>query len=128
MTSTARNSHDQQPGRHDMNKHQRTACRTAAQEQHAAGEAAHRRPPGDPAAACQPARASGTDGEPARYRCQQCGGINTTTGTICDQCTAGLLAGQFIFAHRCEQCGQPAGIAGRYCSGCLPSGPAAPRH
>jgi len=60
MTSTAatRISHDQPPGRSDMDEHQReehlrTACRAADQEWRAAGEAAHRPSPEDLAAACQ---------------------------------------------------------------------------
>jgi hypothetical protein len=63
MTSTAatRTSHDQQPGRSDMDEHQRgeylrTACSAADQEWRAAGEAAHRPPPEDPDAARQRAR------------------------------------------------------------------------
>jgi hypothetical protein len=63
MTSTTATSisHDQQPGRSDMDKHQReehlrTACRVAGQERRAAGEAAHRPSPEDLAAACQRAR------------------------------------------------------------------------
>jgi hypothetical protein len=63
MTSTAatRISHDQQPGRSDMDEHQReehlqTACRAAGQERRTAGEAAHRPSPEDPAAARQRAR------------------------------------------------------------------------
>ena len=63
MTSTAatRISHDQQPGRSDMDEHQRdeylrTACRAAGQERRAAGEAAHRPSPEDLAAACDRAR------------------------------------------------------------------------
>jgi hypothetical protein len=78
-------------------------------------------------ATARPPAATDTDGQPAVTRCQQCGGTNTTTGTICDQCTRGLLAGQFAFPHRCEHCGQPTDIAGRYCSRCLPSGPGAAR-
>jgi len=61
----------------------------------------------------QPAAAD-TGSRPAVTRCQQCGGVSTTTGTICGQCTQGLLAGQSAFPHRCEQRGTPAGIAGRY--------------
>jgi hypothetical protein len=63
MTSTAatRNSHDQQPGKSDMDEHQRkehlrTAYRAADQEWRAAGEAAHRLSPEDLDAACQRAR------------------------------------------------------------------------
>ena len=54
MTSTAatRISHDQQPGRSDMDEHQReeylrTACRAADQEWRAVNEAAHRPSPED---------------------------------------------------------------------------------
>ena len=80
MTGTAatRNSHDQQPGRSDMNEHQRdehlrTARRAAGQERRAASEAAHRPPPEDPGAACQRApdaalaalTGAGLDGEEA---------------------------------------------------------------
>lgn len=70
----------------------------------------------------QPAAAD-AGSRPAPTRCQQCGGVSTNTGTICDQCTQGLLSGQSAFPHRREQCGQPAGIAGRYCSRCLPASP-----
>ena len=63
MTSTTatRTSHDQQPGRSDMNEHQReehlrTAYRAAGQERRAASEAAHRPSPEDLDAACQRAR------------------------------------------------------------------------
>jgi hypothetical protein len=63
MTSTAatRNSHDQQPGRSDMNERQReeylrTAYRAADQEWRAVNEAAHRPSPEDLDAACQRAR------------------------------------------------------------------------
>jgi hypothetical protein len=70
MTGTApRTSHDQQPGKNDMNEHLRTACRAADQEQRAAGEAAHPSPE-DLGAACQRARdaalaGAGLDGEEA---------------------------------------------------------------
>jgi hypothetical protein len=70
-----------------------------------------------------PATASpghGANKEPAGNPCQQCGGINATTGTICERCIQGLLAGQFAVSHRCERCDQPTDIAGRYCSQCLP--------
>ena len=63
MTSTAatRTSHDQQPGRSDMDEHQReehlrTACRAADQEWRPVNEAAHRPSPEDLAAACDRAR------------------------------------------------------------------------
>ena len=63
MTSTAatRISHDQQPGRSDMDEHQRdehlrTAYRAAGQERRAINEAAHRPSPEDLAAACDRAR------------------------------------------------------------------------
>ena len=63
MTSTAatRISHDQQPGRSDMDEHQRdehlrTAYRAADQEWRPAGEAAHSPSPEDLAAACDRAR------------------------------------------------------------------------
>jgi len=63
MTSTAatRISHDQQPGRSDMDEHQReeylrTAYRAADQEWRPVDEAAHRPSPEDLAAACDRAR------------------------------------------------------------------------
>ena len=63
MTSTAatRISHDQQPGRSDMDEHQRdehlrTAYRAADQEWRAINEAAHSPSPEDLAAACDRAR------------------------------------------------------------------------
>jgi uncharacterized membrane protein len=63
MTSTAatRISHDQQPGRSDIDEHQReeylqTACRAADQERRAVGEAEHRPSPEDLEAACERAR------------------------------------------------------------------------
>ena len=63
MTSTAatRISHDQQPGKSDMDEHQRkehlrTAYRAADQERRAVNEAAHRPSPEDLAAACERAR------------------------------------------------------------------------
>jgi hypothetical protein len=63
MTSTAatRISHDQQPGRSDMDEHQRDehlriAYRAADQESRPVDEAAHRPSPEDPAAACDRAR------------------------------------------------------------------------
>ena len=79
MTGTAtRTSHDQQPGRSDMNEHQRnehlrTAYRAADQEWRAAGEAARNPSPEDLDAACQRARGAalealagaGLDGEEA---------------------------------------------------------------
>jgi len=80
MTSTAatRTSHDQQPGRSDMDEHQRdehlrTACRAAGQERRDVSEAAHRPSPEDLAAACDRARdaalaaltGAGLDGEEA---------------------------------------------------------------
>jgi len=80
MTSTAatRISHDQQPGRSDMDEHQReayllTAYRPAGQERRPASEAAHRPSPEDLAAACDRARdaalaaltEAGLDGEEA---------------------------------------------------------------
>ncbi len=80
MTSTAatRISHDQQPGRSDMDEHQRgehprTAYRAADQERRAINEAAHRPSPEDLAAAYQRARdaalaaltEAGLDGEEA---------------------------------------------------------------
>jgi hypothetical protein len=80
MTSTAatRISHDHQPGRSDMDQHQReeylrTACRAADQEWRPASEAAHRPSPEDLAAACDRARdaalaaltEAGLDGEEA---------------------------------------------------------------
>jgi hypothetical protein len=78
MTGTAtRTSHDQQPGRNDMDEHQReehlrTAYRAAGQERSAASEAAHPSPE-DLDAACERARAAalaalagaGLDGEEA---------------------------------------------------------------
>jgi hypothetical protein len=62
-TAATRNSHDQQPGRSDMNEHQRgeylqTAYRAADQEWRAVSEAAHRPSPEDLAAAYQRARAA----------------------------------------------------------------------
>jgi hypothetical protein len=80
MTGTAatRNSHDQQPGRIDMDEHQRdeylrTAYRAADQEWRAVSEAAHRPSPEDLEAARQRARdaalaaltEAGLDGEEA---------------------------------------------------------------
>ena len=63
MTSPAdtRTRHDQQPGRSDMDEHQReehlrTACRAADQERRDVSEAAHRPSPEDLAAACDRAR------------------------------------------------------------------------
>jgi hypothetical protein len=63
MTSTTatRTSHDQQPGRSDMDEHQRdehlrTACRAVGQERRDVSEAAHRPSPEDLAAACDRAR------------------------------------------------------------------------
>jgi hypothetical protein len=80
MTSTeaTRISHDRQPGRSDMDEHQReehprTACRAADQEWHALNEAAHRPSPDDVDAAYDRARdaalaaptGAGLDGEEA---------------------------------------------------------------
>ena len=80
MTSTAatRISHDQQPGRSDMDEHQRdeylrTAYRAADQEWRAVNEAEHRPSPEDLEAACDRARdaalaalaEAGLDGSPA---------------------------------------------------------------
>jgi len=81
MTGTAatRTSHDHQPGRSNMDEHQReehlrTACRAAGPQRRAAGEAAHRPSPDDLDAVCQRARdaalaalaGAGLDGEEAR--------------------------------------------------------------
>jgi hypothetical protein len=79
MTGTpARTSHQHQPGRSDMNEHQReehlhTAYRAADQERRPVNEAAHRPTPADLDAACQRARdatlaapaGAGLDGEEA---------------------------------------------------------------
>ena len=77
-TPATRISHDHQPGRSDMDEHQReehlrTVGRAADQERRAAGEAAHRPSPDDLDAACQRARdaalaalaGAGLDGEEA---------------------------------------------------------------
>ncbi len=65
-TTATRTSHDHQPGRSDMDEHQRdehlrTAYRAADQEWRAVNEAAHPSPD-DLEAACQRARAAALNG------------------------------------------------------------------